>query len=216
MRSGSIQTEKLYPLTKFNGKYLVVSDIMCTFALSKQIKTKRIMETKFREIGDQVEVLMSELRKESIKYITDAVKNNGSISIYDEDENDPVYVSYDGGSHPEYASNLYSMVYDAHINTAGKLALCIEDSDDYEIDRCSTMEIYEVACMIDNLFGDDEDQDEIHNDDQDEQINIAKKKIEDACVFMQDVIDADDYELADSVIDLVDSYLESHLPDYER
>ena len=216
MRSGSIQTEKLYPLTKFNGKYLVVSDIMCTFALSKQIKTKRIMETKFREIGDQVEVLMSELRKESIKYITDAVKKNGSISIYDEDENDPVYVSYDGGSHPEYASNLYSMVYDAHINTAGKLALCIEDSDDYEIDRCSTMEIYEVACMIDNLFGDDKDQDEVHNEDQDEQINIAKKKIEDACVFMQDVIDADDYELADSVIDLVDSYLESHLPDYER
>lgn len=91
------------------------------------------METKFREIGDQVEVLMSELRKESIKYITDAVKKNGSISIYDEDENDPVYVSYDGGSHPEYASNLYSMVYDAHINTAGKLVLCIEDSDDYEI-----------------------------------------------------------------------------------
>lgn len=174
------------------------------------------METKFMEIGKKVSTMLPELRKESIKYITDAVKKNGSINIYDEDENDPVYVGYDGGSHPEYASNLYSMVYDVHIDSKGRVCLNIEDCDEYEIDRCSTMEIYEVACMIDNILGNDEDQDEVHNEDQDEQINIAKKKIEDACVFMQDVIDADDYELADSVIDLVDTYLESHLPDYER
>lgn len=140
------------------------------------------------------------------------------------------------------------------------------------------MEIYEIACVIDNLTGDDESEDyaEVRSDyydeakgataidtwktaddneeghtvayvyddgniewidpaaknskivneeiqnvindskNQDDKIELAKKKIEDACVFMQDVIDADDYELADSVIDLVDSYLESHLPDYER
>ena len=79
------------------------------------------METKFRKIGDQVEVLMSELRNESIKFITDTIKkvsgDKGSINLYDEDENDSVYVSYDGGSHPEYASNLWSMVYDVHINS---------------------------------------------------------------------------------------------------
>jgi hypothetical protein len=119
------------------------------------------MEAKFRKIGNQVEALMPELRNESIKFITDTIKkvsgDKGSINLYDEDENDSVYVSYDGGRHPEYASNLWSMVYDVHIDSKGKLALCIEDSDDYEITRCTTMEIYEVACMVDNVAGDDDE-----------------------------------------------------------
>ena len=123
------------------------------------IKNEKKIKNSFRDTGEQIEAMMSKLRKESIKFIKDTIikesGKKGSINIYDEDENDPVYVSYDGGSHPEYASNLYSMVYDVHINSNGKLVLCIEDSDDYEITRCTTMEIYEVACMIDDLFGED-------------------------------------------------------------
>jgi hypothetical protein len=49
-----------------------------------------------------------------------------------------------------------------------------------------------------------------------EKINLAKSKIKDACLILQEVLNEEDYELTDCVMDSVDSYLESRLEDYER
>jgi len=55
-----------------------------------------------------------------------------------------------------------------------------------------------------------------NNMSREEKINLAKSKIKDACLILQEVLNEEDYELTDCVMDSVDSYLESRLEDYER
>jgi hypothetical protein len=119
---------------------------------------------KFKIIGNQVDGLMLSLRKECISYIINAVDKHGdedgSISLYNEQidiDGDSLYISYDGGNHPEYASNLYSQVYDVHKDANGKVVLHIEDSDSYELERCTTMELYELANFIMDIIDNDDE-----------------------------------------------------------
>lgn len=52
-------------------------------------------------------------------------------------------ISYDGGNHPEYASNLYSEVYSVYLKE-GQIYFTIEDCDEYEIDRIPTYELIDI------------------------------------------------------------------------
>ena len=112
------------------------------------------MKKDFQKTGEKIEKLLPKLRQECIDYISEKLKENKKIDLYDEEkdiEGESIYVAYDGGNHPEYASNLYSLVYDVHLNNNGKVALNTEDADDYEIDRLETMEIYDIACFIEDM-----------------------------------------------------------------
>ena len=66
-----------------------------------------------------------------------------------DDEN--VCVSYDGGRHPEYGSNLYSTVYSVSFNESkNRLSIETEDDDDYSVDRLSVDEVYTLALAVYN------------------------------------------------------------------
>lgn len=101
-----------------------------------------------------------DLREECKEYITSFVKKYGKHhtkkdkDIYDldlyNDEIDDYYggdsisCSYDGGNHPEYASNAFATIYEvAVIND--KIHLVIEDCDDYDVDYVLTDDIINIA-----------------------------------------------------------------------
>lgn len=53
-------------------------------------------------------------------------------------------IAYDGGRHPEYASNLYSTVNGFSL-VNGKIVFDIEDCDSYSEDRVTTTELTELC-----------------------------------------------------------------------
>jgi len=66
-----------------------------------------------------------------------------------------VCVTYDGGRHPEYASNAYSEVYGAFIKD-NRIYLDCEDSDEYDIDRIWNVD--ELTDVLDFLIWYDENE----------------------------------------------------------
>lgn len=95
----------------------------------------------FAKIGK----VLTTLRKECLSYLRNIVsKHNNS---YEFDNDYMVTVSYDGGNHLEYASNVYSQVHRIYIKD-NKLLFDIDDECAYSEDRITTYELFNIASYI--------------------------------------------------------------------
>ena len=91
---------------------------------------------------------LREAREAAIEYITRIVKKHGGEVVFDMDYDvENVTILYDGGNHPEYASNCYSTVYRVYEEN-GEVLLETEDSSGYSFDRMRTGDIIDVADAI--------------------------------------------------------------------
>lgn len=110
------------------------------------------MDRKLNSLAARWCKLSSELRNRCIDYLKTALVNNNNRIDWKE-LNLPEYisVSYDGGNHPEYATNVYSNVYSIKWNTeAEEIVLDTEDSSDYPIYSVTTEELYNLCDFIDS------------------------------------------------------------------
>ena len=101
-------------------------------------------EEKMLGIANRMVELQKELRIECIGYLTDLLRSKGG-SVEFNCADYPFCVAYDGGNHPEYATNLYSTVYGASLNDKGIIEFETEDCDEYNVDRVSTMELWTIV-----------------------------------------------------------------------
>ena len=119
---------------------------------------------KFMEIGQQWSEVSKKLRKECEKYLKKVLEKTKDKRIsweWQELEELGVYeisVSYDGGRHPEYASDCYANVYGVHINKSGKLCIELKEEYDYEIERVNTLEVYDLAFKVAEYLAAKEDE----------------------------------------------------------
>ena len=94
---------------------------------------------------DKIEKILTTLREDCLDYLRNIVsKHNNS---YEFDNDYMVTVSYDGGNHPEYASNVYSQVHRIYIKD-NKLLFDIDDEYGYSEDRITTYELFNIASDI--------------------------------------------------------------------
>ena len=107
-------------------------------------------KVKFEEVADKFFEASRELRKECIKYIKSVVKKYKTLDFSDCEYN--ICVPYDGGNHPEYASNCFSDVYSVSLNDKGNIVLEIEDCDEYDIEDVPTEQVYDLADYIKNVY----------------------------------------------------------------
>ena len=108
-------------------------------------------EVKFIKTGEEFLNISAKLKKECVDYLTQVTKENGSIEFDLDNGDDKVYISYDGGRHPEYISNLYSAVYIVSFNKSkNRLSIETEDVDDYTVERMSTDDLYTLAMAVYN------------------------------------------------------------------
>lgn len=150
---------ELIPLVDVQDVDKVLSNTTCTHLKSfcglnkadyrKLYKGEIKREPAFVETNRQYIDLGRKLKRESLTYLKELCEENGTINF--EVLDICVAVTYDGGNHPEYASNAFSDVIDVHLDEYGNVELCIEDCDEYETDRiddgelsCLAMEIYEA------------------------------------------------------------------------
>jgi hypothetical protein len=73
-------------------------------------------------------------------------EEGGSIDLTDFESN--ISVTYDGGNHPEYASNAFSIVEGIYLDEKGNIVLQIEDCSEYPIENINWDEVYDVAAFI--------------------------------------------------------------------
>lgn len=106
---------------------------------------------KYEKISDKYFKLKNQLREECIKYLFKQLnykKHNGTIIFTRPDIDYSLSVVYDGGSHPEYASNAFSFIESIYIED-NKIYLSIDDCSAWSIDNCSTDELYDICSFID-------------------------------------------------------------------
>jgi hypothetical protein len=147
---------ELIPLVAVQDVDKVMSNTTCTHLKSfcglnkadyrKLYKGEIKREPAFVEIGRQFTELGKKLWDESLDYLQTLCKENGTINF--EVLDICVSVTYDGGNHPEYASNAFSDVIDVHLDENGYVELNIEDCDEYEVERICCAELYGVAMEI--------------------------------------------------------------------
>jgi len=109
---------------------------------------------KASELYDSIIETQNTIRENCEEYIKIALKeNNGSIDFDDYDQDDFVSVPYDGGNHPEYASNCFSTVYGVFMHKDGYICLNTEDCDCYPLSDVDWDDVYDVAEYINELLG---------------------------------------------------------------
>jgi len=111
---------------------------------------------KFETTYQDYRVLRKRLNDECIEFIKEVAtawqgKQFPLQTINREFDVEDAYccIVYDGGNHPEYASNACSEVEGVFIDDKGKLALSIEDCGHYTIDRVDYCDLDTIAYALD-------------------------------------------------------------------
>jgi hypothetical protein len=108
------------------------------------------------QLWNELQPKINEVKKNSLDYIKAELEKaeDNYISFLDEDGEpiggDFVCVTYDGGHHPEYASNAFDMVKGVYLKyQEGRkeklIMLDTEDDDEYYIGNINWDEIFNVA-----------------------------------------------------------------------
>lgn len=108
-------------------------------------------ETYLRKAGelyDSILPIQREIREKSEKYLMMVLaEHDGKIDFNDYNPQEWVSVPYDGGNHPEYASNCFSIVNAVYLKD-GEIYLDTEDCSMYSIDDINWDEVLDVAHFI--------------------------------------------------------------------
>jgi hypothetical protein len=101
---------------------------------------------KFDEVFVRWSQVNKELDKECTKYISEILENAEGHRV-EISCNYPICVEYDGGNHPEYASNCYNDVY-AVVKEDDRIYLVTKDCDEYPLEKLTAIEKLTVASGI--------------------------------------------------------------------
>lgn len=101
---------------------------------------------KFEEAAHNYFKASQDLRMECIKYIKSVIKKYKVLDF--SDFYSSVCVPYNGGNHPEYASNCFSNVYKVSLDERGDIILCIEDCEEYDLVEVPTENVFDIANFI--------------------------------------------------------------------
>ena len=108
-------------------------------------RVKRTFEEASKTFYDCMEIMHNvyETSLETIKAVLSETDGN-SVEF---DEYEMLTVPYDGGNHPEYASNCFSRVNSVYLKN-GEIYLNIEDCDEYHIERISYNDAFAIAEVL--------------------------------------------------------------------
>ena len=79
--------------------------------------------------------------------ILETILSNVDGNRVEIEEENAISVSYDGGNHPDYASNCFSSVNSVYLKN-GEIYLDIDDCDAYPISSISTSELFQITEIV--------------------------------------------------------------------
>lgn len=100
--------------------------------------------------------IQNEVQKQCVEFLESLIDSNGGEIVGD--LLDGVYVAYDGGNHPEYASTMASVIERIYVEN-GKLYFDLEDESQYSFDRVIVNDLIWVCeDIMNNLKNIEEDE----------------------------------------------------------
>ena len=112
---------------------------------------KNELKEQFNAVSDAISdyhVLMGKIRRTCLDILMKLLSEEDGNRVEISEEN-MMSVPYDGGNHPEYASNCFSMVNAVYLKD-DVIYLDIEDCDAYEIDRVDDNFVFQIAEAVVN------------------------------------------------------------------
>ena len=117
-------------------------------------KLIRTIMKDFEKTGEKFFELSATLRNDCENYLASVLKENGGHIEWDNAEvEESLCVAYDGGNHPEYASNCFSLVSAIDMDEKGNITLDIEDTTQYDLDRVEIIDLYNVCEFVEHIYG---------------------------------------------------------------
>jgi hypothetical protein len=92
-------------------------------------------------------------RLDCIHYIMDLLDAHGNDLEVGDDDYGEVTVTYNGGNHPEYASNAFSIVMRVYVDSDDNIVLETEDCGAYDLDDVDTQDIVSLAQYLHQRYG---------------------------------------------------------------
>lgn len=111
----------------------------------------------YKEIAETFFTAAHKLKFECLNHIKEILNNQPEKRItwlndeIDEIGLEPLTIGYDGGNHPEYASNMFSEVEGVHLNEYGNIIFDLADGEMYAEYMENAAEIYYVCDFLDCL-----------------------------------------------------------------
>ena len=115
------------------------------------------LKEKYNELSAKWRNVTAELKTCIGKYLDKALESHENCIEFNSDA--PCSVAYDGGNHPEYASNCFSSV-NSIFKKDGYICLDIEDCDEYDIDGLSIKELMDVTESVQYAIEHEDDEEE--------------------------------------------------------
>ena len=115
---------------------------------------KSELEKNYNRKAKAFEKMLGDYRKVAKDYLKSLLEEHKSIlfNYGGDNQEECVTISYDGGNHPEYASNVFSEVISVSLNNKGEITFEIEDSCDYHIDDVQTLDLYDTIHSINHYI----------------------------------------------------------------
>lgn len=107
---------------------------------------------KLEQIYEVWEKVNYDLFIESKDYIKECLSKTIDNSISLDEFN--ICVTYDGGNHPEYDATPYSHVERVYCEN-GNVYIDTEDCTHYDIENITASELYDIACGVEAIIGDE-------------------------------------------------------------
>lgn len=112
---------------------------------------KETLFKKAETLYDSILPIQTKIRKKCEDYIRRVLEENGgSIDFDDYEVDEYVSVPYDGGRHPEYASNCFSIVNGIYLGSNGGITINTEDCDEYPLESVDWYHVYCIAEYLNN------------------------------------------------------------------
>lgn len=106
-------------------------------------------KVKFEILADEYFALGKKMRSAALSWLKARLKKIPIIDFSCMDYR--ISCNYNGGNHPEYASDCFSTIEGVSLE-CGNVYLQIEDCPKYDIDELSNDEVYELCDYIKNVY----------------------------------------------------------------
>lgn len=111
---------------------------------------KTEIEKKYHRTAKLFSQAVTSFRTVALDYLKSLLEEHGRIyfNFNGDSPDEVVCVAYDGGRHPEYNSNMFSIVISVFLDGNGNILLELDEDGEYGINHVCTQDIYSVIHAI--------------------------------------------------------------------
>lgn len=103
---------------------------------------------KYQKTWEEISPLINKLKEETLEFLRREVTGEIDLEEFNEDGGMSVAITYDGGNHPEYASNAFSTVTMVYLNKENNKVVIVTEDAEIDPEEVDPIELTSVCDVI--------------------------------------------------------------------